>query len=633
MNKARLRFPLLGFVFLLFLVITSISIPVQAALDLNLIIHDVRSTPIQGQLAYQIDVYMSVLDASGSAVKELKATDFTVLEDSEPVAFELQEEIDLPLNLLIALDTSGSMYGRAIDNARLASQNFVGRLSAEDQVSVISFNEKITVVSDFTTNHQLVRDSINTIAVKGNVGTCLYDAIYTAVEMVGVLPEGRRAVVVLTDGRDELPNGSPCSTVTLDDVIHLAASSVNTPVYLIGVGKNIDANILERIALLTGGAFLTSTDITQTEALFNTLTDQLQNQYLLSYISTASPGEHTLVVQVNLGGNKDQDSHSFLLSELPPIITIESITNGQIINSPTAVTLAITGNAAAIHLVKFELNGAVVGEDDAAPYEYEIDPSLYEAGTLEIVVKAYDSSGKLLTMTSANANIPVAQPTSTLPGTPALPKTTAAASMTNDEKTKSAEMLSPAVYLGAGGAVLLIVVLGIVLVARSGKQKSSTPSVPEYRFSDDVTIDEPFTDSDIAILRVIASDDPSRVGEKIRMQKNVVTIGRKADNDIVFPKDHPVSREHVRLEYRDSHLLLSEILTQSGQGLKRPTYGTFVNEEQLLSNDAVELKTGDIIRLGNRLKLCVECFAQDAGREVEDAGSQTIDELDDFTID
>ena len=98
------------------------------------------------------------------------------------------------------------------------------------------------------------------------------------------------------------------------------------------------------------------------------------------------------------------------------------------------------------------------------------------------------------------------------------------------------------------------------------------------------------------------------INQVITVNAGRTVIGRSAECDIVLPKDKAVSREHAALEQMGSKIFLTELASQQpGGSPKRPTYGTFVNEVKV-GNLPVELKTGDVIRLGNRLKLRFEKF-------------------------
>ena len=108
-------------------------------------------------------------------------------------------------------------------------------------------------------------------------------------------------------------------------------------------------------------------------------------------------------------------------------------------------------------------------------------------------------------------------------------------------------------------------------------------------------------------LTVVASDDASMIGQHFEITKGRTTLGRKADNDIIFPKDSPVSRHHALIEERNGGLFLNEVMDmdeKTGQP-KRPTYGTFMDENEV-GGRSVLLHDGVEIRLGKRVRLKFE---------------------------
>ena len=242
-------------ILLTLVLLLSIVTIVQGDLDFNVVLHDAQVKPVEGQLANEVKAYVSVLDQQGAPIKNLKVNSFTLSEDSQRVEATVKENAEVPVSLVVAIDTSGSMAGQGITKAREASAKFVNRMSKEDSVAIVSFNDKVNVNFDFTNNPSIAASALSSLNVTPGSGTCLYDAIYQSLQMTSILPAGRRAILILTDGRDELPNGKPCSSTTIDDVIGQATSNVITPIYTIGVGKAIDENNLQRMALLSGGSF------------------------------------------------------------------------------------------------------------------------------------------------------------------------------------------------------------------------------------------------------------------------------------------------------------------------------------------------------------------------------------------
>lgn len=593
-----------GFIAILLGIVSSAS----AELKYRLVVHDALVAPIPEQSTYNVDLFVSVLDENNSPIENVKPDYFSLLEDSREVNFSLEPVKDMGLNIVLVFDTSGSMAGEGITKARTAAQHFIDQLGPQDQLAIIRFDDEVSVLSDFSRDIRALKREIADLKVKPNGGTCLFDAAYRAVEMSSLSPQGRRAVIVLTDGRDELRDGSVCSSMKMNDVIATATQNINTPIYSIAIGKAIDENSLERLALLTGGVFQKSDAFGEVERMFEVLQQQLRSQYQLSYVSQGAPGQHTLTVQVAIGDSRDLGTRSIVFPEPLPTIKIVSPADGANLSleSKTKVLLVISGQGNLINKVQYEINGVLSGEDSEDPYEFELDPAQVAVGNVVIAAKAYDASGNLLSSSVASVNLPpppTAAPTPTIENTPA---STAVAG----ESTRKAASPNLFIFAGAGvGGLLIIAALVMVIVKPFGARKAEPIENSIYEETA-VTMAEGDLQAgaaDLAVLYVLASDDPARKSESgkvIHVTQVVTHFGRSRSNEVVF-KDHSVSRSHAVMELKDGQFYLSEALTGDESGMKSPTFGTFVNDERL-SGLPMPLKTGDEIRLGNSVKMRLE---------------------------
>ena len=98
--------------------------------------------------------------------------------------------------------------------------------------------------------------------------------------------KGRRAIVVLSDGRDENnPGTAPGSAHTFDEVLTLARE-VGATVFTVGLGPRVDGEVLERLAQLSGGEAYFSTDVAQLASQFGHVIENLRQRYVVSYSST-----------------------------------------------------------------------------------------------------------------------------------------------------------------------------------------------------------------------------------------------------------------------------------------------------------------------------------------------------------
>lgn len=576
--------------------------PALAQSSIDVVIHYVEGTPSETDISYNVKAYISVTDSAGSPVNGLSAEDFTLVEDSQQVEIGSVSAADDPISLVLLLDTSGSMVGTGISAAKSAAASFVTSLSAEDQVAVVTFNDEIVTVVDFTTDHQSARDRLSLIDATRGAGTCLYDAAYQAVQMTATVPSGRRAVVLFTDGVDETASGGPCSANTADDVIKLATEGgTRTPVYTMGMGSKVDQNALKRLATNTGGRFFYSPDSNSLDTIFRDLSDSLRSQYLIQYSSQAGPGARTLAVTVKSLGAQDTDTSSFLLPNFPLRLTFAEPAEGGDVSGVANIRVETFGQGETIQSVIFQINGATVATATNTPYEAQIDFSAYPEGALTIEAVAQGAGGIELARASITVNILA------VPATP-----------TEDDPLK---FVTDNLAFILGGLILLgmVVVFGVVMFVR--KQNESrrerewkekvegvgAPTVEQFSMESDRTVDSWEMPSDAyGRLTVLASDDESMKDQHFDLINQRTTLGRKADNDIVFLKDSPVSRHHAVIEERNGGLFLKEIMEKDDGGKdKSPTYGTYVNDDKV-GNEGVLLRNGDEIRLGKRVRLKYE---------------------------
>lgn len=267
-----------------------------------------------------ISAYVSVVDSAGQPLTGLTAGNFSLLENSAPVEISSAEITQDPIALVLAIDTSGSMAQAAsngqlaIELAKQAAVSFVAKLAPEDRVAVISFNDEIITEQNLDVDHNAAINAINQLGYKDFGATCLYDAAIEAVQNSTEIQQGRRAVILLTDGVDE-KEGGPCSLHTFTDVVSEATRPTSkVPIFTVGFGQ-ADEQELVRMARLTGGRGNVVEQPTQLEGLFDEISQQLKNQYRVQY-QTNTPGERSVVVKAESGGVSKSDER---LVFVPPL--------------------------------------------------------------------------------------------------------------------------------------------------------------------------------------------------------------------------------------------------------------------------------------------------------------------------
>jgi len=148
-----------------------------------------------------VNISATVTDENERYVSNLRQADFTVYEDGKPQEIAVFSNERVPVSLGIALDTSGSMAGDKIDEARSALDRFLGQLlGPEDEIFLYRFDDDVQLIQGWTTNRTELRRALGSITPRG--GTTLYDTVAEAVPMAATGRHRKKALVVISDGND-----------------------------------------------------------------------------------------------------------------------------------------------------------------------------------------------------------------------------------------------------------------------------------------------------------------------------------------------------------------------------------------------------------------------------------------------
>jgi Ca-activated chloride channel family protein len=148
-----------------------------------------------------VSVPVVVSDRQGRYVPGLKASDFVVFSDGAQQKIEFFASTEERINVALLIDTSHSTEP-VIDEIKRAAERFVKLLRPGDKAAIVSFDHSTTVLSHFTSDIGRLNDAINRAEIPRPAGTTLRDAVYQTVteEFAGV--SGRKAIILLTDGKD-----------------------------------------------------------------------------------------------------------------------------------------------------------------------------------------------------------------------------------------------------------------------------------------------------------------------------------------------------------------------------------------------------------------------------------------------
>jgi len=309
-----------------------------------------------------VNVLATVRDKHGKIVNTLGKDDFVLTEDGRPQAIHyFAKETDLPLTLGLLVDTSLSQR-RVLDQERSASHSFLDEMVREDKdkAFVIHFDREVELLQDLTASHSKLEAALEQLETPtlqrasggggypgsdpdsgqspgggrggrrfGGGGTLLYDAVYLASDELMKKQQGRKALIVLSDGVDR---GSKETLATAVETAQRADTVVYSILFKDDQGYNNGGfggprmgggmggpmgggmgrggrrypqeerpdgkKILERISKETGGRLFEVSKKQPIDQIYAQIEEELRNQYSLGYTpdraSTSGSGYHKI---------------------------------------------------------------------------------------------------------------------------------------------------------------------------------------------------------------------------------------------------------------------------------------------------------------------------------------------------
>src|SRR5438876_4068986 len=242
-----------------------------------------------------VNILFTVADRKGKFVTNLKKNDFRVFEDERPQTItNFSSETDLPLTIALLVDTSGSIRDKLQFEQRAATEFFYSTLQrGKDKAMIISFDSGVDLIQDFTDDPEKLAGAVQKIRAGG--GTSLYDAIYLAVTQKLSGQQGRRVVILITDGDD---NSSRISlTETLEAAqkndVTVYSISTNSAGYFGSKEQERGDKTLKKFATETGGKPFFPLKIQDLASSFLDIHDELRSQYQIGYRPTNANADGT----------------------------------------------------------------------------------------------------------------------------------------------------------------------------------------------------------------------------------------------------------------------------------------------------------------------------------------------------
>lgn len=240
---------------------------------------------------------ITVTDKKGQFVPGLTQSDFQVLEDRVPQqidSFTGEENNNLPLYVAVLMDTSPSTAGK-LKFEQESAMNFIQTVvrPRRDRVLFATFDDQVTLRQDFTDRLELLDKAVFAVNKVGEK-TALYDAIWQFCDEKMRSAQGRRALVVITDGDDTYSRADINDAIDIAQRTETTIFAVSTKAGLSGTVPGVEAGTtkdrgdkgLDRLSAETGGMAFFTGDMLSLERSFTKIANELRSQYLITYRPT-----------------------------------------------------------------------------------------------------------------------------------------------------------------------------------------------------------------------------------------------------------------------------------------------------------------------------------------------------------
>jgi Ca-activated chloride channel family protein len=294
-----------------------------------------------------IQIPVVVRDKGGRYILDLNKQDFTIFEDGVRQTVEFFGTIDEPFSVALVLDTSGSTASQ-LEFIKSSAIAFIDSLRPHDRVMVIGFSDSVEVKSEMTGNREVLYAAVRSL--DSAEFTQVYEAVYTAVWEKMQNIQGRKAVLLFTDGID-----TASSEIVAEDTLDAVIESEDVILYAIryntrpDVEKKLETKViageyiegkkrmpwsekrleldraykeadeyLHQLTQLSGGVFEKADELTDIRGSFQRLANELRQQYLLGYYPAKgdrADQERKVDVLVNRPGVKVRARPLYRLSQ------------------------------------------------------------------------------------------------------------------------------------------------------------------------------------------------------------------------------------------------------------------------------------------------------------------------------
>ncbi len=268
-----------------------------------------RETPTFSVAVNLVKVPISIFDTSGASVLDVRREDFVLFEDGTRQQIRSFGIDRNPVSVVMVIDTSATVEAEE-KKIKEAAESFAESLGADDRISIITFDDEVVLLQNWTSGPRSVRKALRKI--KPGLRTALYDAMYSAAhdQLAGI--DGRKAIILLTDclnnqSRIDFPDASlaiiqsqaSLYVVSKTVIVRKAARLQRRVVMLQDIYKNLfgdNADYVEEffqrreaemvdLAEKTGGRCFFPSDYDQIRGVYDQVARELKSQLFMTYVS------------------------------------------------------------------------------------------------------------------------------------------------------------------------------------------------------------------------------------------------------------------------------------------------------------------------------------------------------------
>ena len=254
---------------------------------------DTPQAPVFRSGTNMVALNVTVTDGKKHYVTGLTQGDFAVFEDGVQQQVRFFEASEVPVDLIVLIDTSSSMRDK-MDTVHEAAIGFLQTMRGSDRGAVVAFNDGVEVVQGLTSDRAALEQAVRSTDAKGS--TSLHNALYIALKQFGKSAQAatdlrRQAIAVLSDGEDT------SSLISFDDVLAIARKS-GVSIYTIGLRSKYaskDAGpatsryfstadfSMKSLAQETGAQSFFPAHVSDLKDVYAAIAEELASQYSMAY--------------------------------------------------------------------------------------------------------------------------------------------------------------------------------------------------------------------------------------------------------------------------------------------------------------------------------------------------------------